>query len=58
MIYPNEGCGYAPKGARGPGAGGAPDLPSDWYEPIDLPTSMWIDLVTEDEDLAPPRLRR
>jgi hypothetical protein len=58
MIYPSEGCDYAPKDTRGPGAGGAPDVPADWYEPIDLPTSMWIDLVTADDDLDPPLLRR
>jgi len=52
MIYPGEGCTYSPSEARGPGAGGLTDVPASWSSPIDLPTSVWIDLVFQGEDLA------
>ena len=49
MIYPSESCAYTPDDARGPGAGGAADVPVDWLYPIDLDTSVWVDLATPDE---------
>jgi len=58
MIYPSESCDYAPTEARGPGAGGVGDLPDDWLEPIDLRTSIWIDLAMSEGDRnSPPLLR-
>lgn len=58
MIYPSESCGWAPPEARGPGAGGAPDVPLSWLVPIDLPTSIWVDLAVRDRDLLTIPLRR
>jgi hypothetical protein len=58
MIYPNEGCGWAPPEKRGPGAGGPTTAPVSWLAPIDLPTSIWIDLaVRDDTALAVPMMR-
>ena len=47
MIYPNEFCKFTPHDARGPGAGGLPDVPWSWLLPIDLPTSVWIELALQ-----------
>ena len=47
MTYPNEGCGFAPPDPHGPGAAGWPDVPSAWFDRIELPTSMWIDLAAD-----------
>jgi hypothetical protein len=59
MIYPGKGCSYTPPKARGPGAGGTSDVPDSWDVPIDLPTSVWIDLALQDSDpAAGPILRR
>jgi len=59
MIYPSENCGFAPEDARGPGAGGARDIPPSWYVPIDLPTSIWVRLaVGPDDDLPAIPVRR
>lgn len=59
MVYPSESCSYTPADKRGPGAGGATDVPLSWLLPIDLPTSMWIDLAVGDDvdDVAVPFLR-
>jgi hypothetical protein len=58
MIYPSEHCDYAPPDARGPGAGGVSTVPSEWQQPIDLPTAIWIDLAERDDDrLTVPVLR-
>ena len=48
MIYPNEGCGWAPPEKRGPGAAGPDTVPATWLTPIDLPTSIWVDLAVRD----------
>jgi len=59
MIYPGEGCSYTPPNARGPGAGGTSEVPPSWDSPIDLPTSVWIDLAFQGTDLTRvPILRR
>ena len=52
MIYPSESCGYTPPDARGPGAGGVEDVPASWFWPMDLPTSIWIDLAIHGDDLS------
>ncbi len=58
MIYPSEGCGWAPPEKRGPGAGGPVDVPVAWLTPIDLPTSIWVDLaVRDDTTLGVPMMR-
>jgi len=59
MIYPSESCSYTPADKRGPGAGGATDVPLSWLLPIDLPTSMWVDLAVRDDvdAVAVPFLR-
>ncbi len=58
MIYPSESCDYAPADARGPGAGGVSTVPPTWLTPIDLPTTIWIDLAERDDDrLTVPVLR-
>ncbi len=58
MIYPSESCGYAPADPRGPGAGGVSTVPPTWLTPIDLPTTIWIDLAErEDDRLTVPVLR-
>lgn len=59
MIYPSESCSYTPADARGPGAGGDTDVPLSWLTPIDLPTSMWIELAVRDDvdAVAEPFLR-
>ncbi len=39
MIYPNEGCGWAPPDKRGPGAGGPTSIPVSWMNadrPVDV----------------------
>lgn len=59
MIYPSESCGFAPADVRGPGAGGAADLPMSWLTPIDLPTSIWVRLaVGADDDVPAIPVRR
>ncbi len=58
MIYPSETCGWAPPEKRGPGAGGPTSVPVSWMSPIELPTSIWVDLaVRDDTSLAVPILR-
>lgn len=59
MIYPSESCSYTPPEARGPGAGGDTDVPLSWLNPIDLPTSMWVELAlrSRDDDVTVPFLR-
>jgi hypothetical protein len=52
MIYPTEGCGWAPPEKRGPGAGGPLSLPDGWLTPIDLPTSIWVDLAVRTDDAS------
>jgi hypothetical protein len=52
MIHPGDGCSYAPPEARGPGAGGFENVPASWWYPIDLPTSMWVDLAVQGDDLT------
>lgn len=58
MIYPGEGCGFAPPEARGPGAGGPPVKSPEWLAPIELPTSLWIDLALDGSGPALPIVRR
>jgi hypothetical protein len=58
MIYPSENCGWAPPDKRGPGAGGPTTVPAAWWSPIDLPTSIWVDLALRgDESLNVPMMR-
>jgi hypothetical protein len=58
MIYPSENCGWAPPDKRGPGAGGPTVVPTSWSTPIDLPTSIWVDLAVRDNaTLAVPMMR-
>ncbi len=58
MIYPSESCGWAPPEKRGPGAGGPTSVPVSWMTPIDLPTSIWVDLaVRDDTSLSVPMMR-
>ena len=58
MIYPNEGCTFAPPDAHGPGAAGFGGVTLDWLAPVDLPTSIWVELAIRDEPTAPPLLYR
>ena len=58
MIYPGESCGWAPPDKRGPGSGGPTTMPTAWNTPIDLPTSIWVDLaVRDDTSLGLPMMR-
>jgi hypothetical protein len=58
MIYPNEGCRWAPPEKRGPGAAGPTTVPASWLTPIDLPTSIWVELaVRDDARFAVPMMR-
>jgi hypothetical protein len=58
MIYPSESCGWAPPEKRGPGAGGPTSVPVEWLTPIELPTSIWVDLaIRNDTTLAVPMRR-
>ncbi len=59
MIYPNEGCGWAPESPYGPGAGGSPQVPASWAAPLDLATPIWIELAQRLDDDRPsaPLLR-
>jgi hypothetical protein len=58
MIYPSESCGWAPPEKRGPGAAGPTTIPVSWMTPIDLPTSIWVELaVRNDTSLAVPMMR-
>jgi hypothetical protein len=50
MIYPSESCGYLPREARGPGAGGTPATPASWRDPIELETPIWISLAERRTD--------
>ena len=54
MIYPNEGCTFAPPDTHGPGAAGFGGVTLDWMAPVDLPTSIWVALAVRDELGAPP----
>ena len=59
MIYPSESCGWAPPEKRGPGAGGPTTIPVGWITPIDLSTSIWVELaVRKDTSLSVPIIRR
>lgn len=58
MIFPNDGCGYAPPQAHGPGAAGGNEVPLSWLEPIELPTTWWIELALAAEELPPLPLQR
>jgi hypothetical protein len=49
MIFPNEGCTFAPPDPHGPGAAGIGGGALDWIAPIDLPTSIWVQLAIRDE---------
>jgi hypothetical protein len=49
MIYPSETCEWAPTDQQGPGAGGPTTVPAAWSTPIDLSTSIWIDLAVRDD---------
>jgi hypothetical protein len=49
MIFPNEGCTFAPPDPHGPGAAGFASVSLDWITPIDLPTSIWVQLAVRDE---------
>lgn len=58
MIYPSENCGWAPPEKRGPGAGGPSSVPVSWLTPIDLATSIWVDLALHDDTpFAVPMMR-
>ncbi len=58
MIYPSESCGWAPPEKRGPGAGGPTTVPVSWLTPIDLATSIWVDLALRDDtSFAVPMMR-
>ena len=58
MIYPSESCGWAPPEKRGPGAAGPTEVPLSWMTPIDLPTSIWVELaVRDDTSFAVPMMR-
>lgn len=54
MINPHHDCPYAPPDPHGPGAGGSNDVPLSWLEPVDLPTSIWVELAAEEPFLAFP----
>ena len=56
MIYPNEGCTFAPPDPHGPGAAGFAGVTLDWIAPVDLPTTIWVQLAVRDEP-APHRSR-
>ena len=59
MIYPSESCGWAPPEKRGPGAGGPTSIPVGWMTPIELSTSVWVELaVRKDTSLTVPIMRR
>jgi hypothetical protein len=60
MIYPSESCGWAPREARGPGAGGPPAAAGSWQLPIELATPIWITLAERriDRSVNVPFLRR
>jgi hypothetical protein len=60
MIYPNEGCGWAPTMSYGPGLAGSKEVPPSWTAPLDLATPIWIELAQrQDGDRPPaPLLRR
>jgi hypothetical protein len=58
MVYPSEQCGWAPPDKRGPGSGGTTTIPVSWMTPIELPTSIWIQLALRDDiSLRAPLLR-
>jgi hypothetical protein len=53
MINPSEGCSYVPPLPHGPGAAGSTEIPFAWLAPIDVPTSVWIDLALADDTSTP-----
>jgi hypothetical protein len=58
MVYPSEQCGWAPPDKRGPDSGGTTTIPVSWMTPIELPTSIWIQLALRDDiSLRAPLLR-
>jgi murein DD-endopeptidase MepM/ murein hydrolase activator NlpD len=42
LVYPTEGCGWAPEEPYGPGALGSADVPEGFDDPIVLPIALWI----------------
>ncbi len=58
MIYPSESCGWAPPEKRGPGAAGPTTIPVSWMTPIDLPTSIWVELAVRDDTSLPVPMMR
>jgi hypothetical protein len=58
MIYPSESCGWAPPEKRGPGAGGPTSVPVEWLTPIELPTSIWVDLAIRNDTTPTVPMRR
>ena len=49
MIYPSEGCPFAPPDPHGPGAAGFAGVSLEWIAPFDLPTTIWVQLAVRDE---------
>ncbi len=58
LVNPSEGCAYAPDIAYGPGAGGAYNGLLHWFNPIDLPTAVWVTLALQADDTVPGLVRR
>ena len=54
MIFPNEGCAFAPPDPHGPGAAGYAGLSPEWLAPIDLPTTYWVQLAVREEPALEP----
>ncbi len=56
---PERELRIGPRGALGVREpAGSPDVPASWWSPLDLPTTIWIDLAERDDDRLPaPFLR-
>lgn len=57
MINPHDGCPYAPAEPHGPLAAGSNNVPLNWLVPIDVPTSIWVQLAAENAARSPSRPR-
>ena len=55
MIYPSEGCGWAPDAAVRPGAAGSTQSPPSWAAPLDLATRSGSNSHSDDDGDGRPR---
>mgnify|MGYP001822013490 FL=1 len=53
MINPQETCTSVPAEHYGPGAAGPAATPNSWLVPLELPTTIWVQVARQSLDTAP-----